>query len=254
MRSRSGFPIALLSAVATLTLVGRGTGQEQGKQQSFRLHEPGWVLAGMPTVVKLYGQDLNPSEIRFEQPGIRAKILKVGAFSGQTDVQKRWGNTVVEAEVSIPASSRPGNYRFTLVGEGVQDASGALCVDTPAPEIPEVEPNNDLRKPQVLPPGPVTVIGKLDNEGADVFRFDGKAGETWRVEVYAHRLNRETRFEPILRLRDPRMAPVRAAVHQGNDCHIEYHLPMDGPYLVELFDADNRSGGDFNYRLALRRY
>jgi hypothetical protein len=99
----------------------------------------------------------------------------------------------------------------------------------------------------------VTVLGKLDNEGCDVYRFDGKAGETWRIEVFAGRLNRETKLEPILRLRDPRLAPVRAAVDQGQDCYIEHKLAADGAHLIELFDADNRSGGDFNYRLAVRR-
>jgi hypothetical protein len=226
---------------------------QQGKKQEYRVQEPGWVVAGQPTTVKLYGQDLNPKAIQFQAPGVSARILKVEDFAGKTDAQRKWGNRVAEVELTISADSRPGNYPFTLSGEGVQPETGRLCVDIPAPEVKEAEPNNELRKPQPLPPGSVTVLGKLDNEGCDVFRFEGKAGETWRIEVFAGRLNRETKLEPILRLRDPRLAPVRAAVDQGQDCYIEHKLAADGPHLIELFDADNRSGGDFNYRLAVRR-
>lgn len=244
--------VLLMASGASLALAG-ATFAQQEKKQDFRIHEPGWVMVGQPVVVKLYGQDLNPSAIRFEHPGITGKVLKVEAFEGKSDRQKKWGNRVAEVEITVPSGAKPGSYPFTLTGEGVRETVGTLCVDVAAPELKEAEPNHDLRKPQPLPAGSVTVLGKLDNEGTDVFRFEGKAGETWRVEVFANRLNRETKLEPIIRLRDPRMAPVRAAVDQGNDCHIEYRLPMDGPYVIELFDADNRSGGDFNYRLAVRR-
>lgn len=245
---RSGTAIAVAAAVGA-----GGAAAQQGKKQEYRVQNPGWVTAGQSTTVKLYGQDLNPKEIRFQDAGIAARILKVEDFAGKTDAQRKWGNRVAEVELMVAAGSRPGDYPFTLSGEGVQPEVGRLCVDAPAPELNEAEPNNELRKPQLLPAGSVTVLGKLDNEASDVFRFEGKAGETWRIEVFAGRLNRETKLEPILRLRDSRLAPVRAAVDQGHDCHIEHKLTLDGPHLIELFDADNRSGGDFNYRLAIRR-
>lgn len=235
-----------------LTLLGAAAAQ-QGKKQEYRIQEPGWVMAGQTAVVKLYGQDLTPNTIRFESPGLTGKVLKAEQFSGKSDWQRSWGNRVVEVEITAAADAKPGLQRFTLTGEGMEPTPGALLLDIPAPEVKETEPNNDLRKPQALPDGPVTVTGKLDGDGADVFRFNGKAGETWRIEVFARRLNREVKFEPILRLRDPRLAPVRGAVDQGNDCALEYKLQQDGSYLVELFDADNRSGGDYNYRLTLRK-
>lgn len=225
----------------------------QGKKQEYRVQEPGWVMTGQTARVKLYGQDLTPNAIRFENAGVTGKVLKSEAFSGKSDWQRSWGNRVVEVEVTSAADVKPGLQRFTLTGEGMDPTPGAVLLDIAAPEVKETEPNNDLRKPQVLPDGPVTVMGKLDGDGADVFRFHGKAGETWRIEVFARRLNREVKFEPLLRLRDPRLAPIRAGVDQGNDCAMELKLPIDGPYLVELFDADNRSGGDYNYRLTFRR-
>jgi hypothetical protein len=249
------YPVRCSYFLACAGAIGiSGVAAQQGKKQEFRIQEPGWVtVAPTTTTVKLYGQDLNPGEIQFQKPGITGRILKVEDFAGKTDTQRKWGNRLVEVELAFSAGVMPGEHSFTLTGPGVQPEIGRLTVDLPAPEVKETEPNHDLRTPQVLPPGSVTVLGMLDNEGADVLRFDARAGETWRIEVFARRLNRETKLEPILRLRDPRLAPVKVAVDQGNDCFIEYRARLDGPHLVELFDADNRSGGDYNYRLALRK-
>jgi hypothetical protein len=226
----------------------------QGKKRTeFRAVSPPWVMVGKPAVVLLSGQDLAPNEIRFEQPGLTGKVLKSGPSMPKTDEERKQGNTTVEVEVTPAADLKPGRYRFTLLQEGAEPTPGALVVDVPAPEMSESEPNNELRKPQVLPAGNITVNGKLDNEGVDVFRIEGKAGETWRFELFARRVNPATKLEGVLRLRDPRMAPVRLAVDQGSDCAIEYRLPADGPSVLEVFDGDNKAAGDLVYRLHVRR-
>jgi hypothetical protein len=247
-------PCRILAASALLFSLPLGGALAQGdKKGEVRATTPFWVMAGKTTPVQIWGQDLAGKEIRFENPSLTGKILKTGPAMPKNDDEKRRGNTVVEAEVTVAAGIKPGLHPFKLVGESGQTAAGRLLVDIEAPEMEEKEPNDTLRKPQALPPGSVTVTGKLDNEGVDVFRIDGKAGETWRLEVFARRLNPMTKLEAVLRLRDPRLAPVRAAVDQGQDCAIEIKLPIDGPYLLELFDGDNKSGADQVYRLAVRR-
>ena len=245
-------PLRLAGLLLSLACAAAGA-QGEGKKQEFRTTDPPWVTNGQTTLVRIYGEDLAPTEIRFADAGLIGKVLKTEPWTPKKDEDKSRGNTVVEAEITLPAGLSPRPYRFKLVGEGCQPAEGQIFVDVAAPEITETEPNDSLRKPQPLPPGSVTVTGKLDNEGVDVFRIDGKAGETWRFEVFARRLNRSTKLEPVLRLRDPRMAPVRAAVDHGEDCFVEYRLPVDGPYLLELFDGDNKSGADQAYRLAVRK-
>jgi hypothetical protein len=225
----------------------------QGKKPEFRGAAPYSVLAGATTTVRILGQDLAPTEIRFEDSRISAKILKTGPLMPKNDDEKRRGNTEVEVEITAPGGLPAKYYRFNLLQEGGVSAGGKLLIDVPAPEIQEKEPNDTLRKPMDLPDGPVTVTGKLDNEGVDVFRFKAKAGETWHIEVFARRLNRATKLEPVIRIRDPRLAPIRAAVDQGDDCYIDLKVPVDGPYLIELFDGDNKSGADQAYRLELRR-
>jgi len=240
------------AGVALLTISG-GALAQLDKRGEFRASAPLWVMAGQTVTVTLKGQDLAATDIQFDEPGITARVLKSAPLMPKNDEERRQGNTSVEVEVTAAAGVKPGSYKFKLVREGAAAVEGRLLIDVAAPEMPEMEPNDTLRKPQALPAGPVTVTGKLDNEGVDVFRIDGKAGETWRFEVFARRLNAATKLEAVLRLRDPRMASVRAAVDQGQDCAIEYTLPTDGPYLIELFDGDNKAGGDQAYRLTIRK-
>lgn len=235
-------------AAALLLCTAGALAQQAGKRQEVRSTDPPWIEAGKPAVVRILGNGLAPAEIRFEEPAVTGKILKV-----EPNGDKRKGDTAVEVEIHSSADVKPRPHRFTLTGPQVQPATGTVLIDVPAPEISESEPNNELGKPQVLA-GPCTVSGKLDNEAVDVFQVNGKAGETWRFEVFSRRIKPDTQLEAVLRLRDPRMAPVRAAVDQGQDCAIEYTLPLDGPYRIELFDGDNRSNPNQVYRLFVRRW
>jgi hypothetical protein len=242
---------ALLLLVGVLLALSSAAAQ--GKKQELRGSEPLWVLAGKKSAVRLYGQDLSPKEIRFADPRITAKLLKMEPLMPKTDEERRRGNTVVEVEVGTPPGFRPGSYRFELVPDTGEPEEGRLLIDVEAPEVRETEPNNSLTQPQALSDGSITVLGKLDSDGVDVFRFEGRAGETWRFEVFARRLKPANTLEACLRLRDPRRAPIKVAVDEGNDCALELKLPATGPYLLELFDGDNRADPAFEYRLTLRK-
>jgi hypothetical protein len=217
----------------------------------WRATQPLAVPRGKTTAIRITGQDLSPKEIKFDDPGITAKIVKTESLSPKTDEEKAKGNTAVEAEITAPAGLAPGSYKFKLVHEAADSPTGRIYIDEPLPEIQEKEPNDTLLQPQVLPAGSVAVLGTLDKDGVDVFQIQGKAGESWHFEIIARRAGVD--FEPVLRLRDPRLTPIRAAVDEGDDCAIDAKLPTDGPYLLELFDGDNRSKSDYIYRLRVVR-
>jgi hypothetical protein len=217
----------------------------------WRTTSPVSIARGKVAAIRIMGQDLSPKEIKFDDPRISARIVKTETLSLKTDAEKAKGNAAVEAEVTSPADLPPAIYPFKLIQDGAEPATGKLYIDQALPEVASVEPNDSLRKPQVLPPGSVAVEGKLDKDGVDVFQLSGKAGETWRLEVLAHRFG--SPFEPVLRLRDPHLTSVRVAVDQGEDCAIEYRLPIDGPYLIEVFDGNNEAKPEFVYRLRIVR-
>jgi hypothetical protein len=213
--------------------------------------EPYWVPNGKPATLKIVGNDLSPKGVEFTEKKIASKVVKAEKLDPKTDEEKAKGNSVVELEVTAPAGLKPGSYPFKLLHDGDEKPESRVYIDDEYPQLEEKEPNNTLRKPEVLPPAPVAVTGKLDNEGVDVFQIDGKAGETYHIEILAARAG--SPFEPVLRLRDPRKVSVKVAVDEGNDCAMDYKLPTDGPYLLELFDGDNRTEGKFFYRLMVKR-
>lgn len=227
----------------------------------FKVALPYWIPADKTTTIRVLGQDLAPKSIEFLDNRIKAKILKTEA--PKDDAEKAKGNTALDVEVTAPAALPPGSYKFKLVHETQatpekkeekkeeNQPEGRIYIDDVTTEIEEKEPNNSLLEPQVLTAVPVAITGKINNEGADVFRIEGKAGETWQFDILARRAG--ATWEPVMRLRDPRRALVQAAVDQGNDCTLKYQLPADGPYLLEIFDGDNRSNNDYFYRLSVRR-
>jgi hypothetical protein len=245
-----GAPI-VLACLCALPLTA--TFAQQKQHQELRTVLPYWVAPGQRVMLQVYGQDLKPTEIRFENASLSGTILKTEPYNGTTDDERRRGNRRCDIEAVLPAGLKSGRYPFTLQGPEVEPVRGQLNVDVPAPEIAEQEPNGELSHPQVLPPGSVTVVGKLDGDGVDVFRFDGKAGETWHIEVYAKRNTIPSKFEAVLKLRDSRRTALKGAVDQGEDCYLEVKLPADGAYTVELFDGENRAQADFQYRLAFRK-
>jgi hypothetical protein len=213
----------------------------------WRATQPLAVTRGKTTVVRITGQDLAPREIKFDDARVTAKIVKTETLTPRTEAEKARGNRSVEAEVSAPEGLPPGVYKFKLVHEGSAAPVGQIYIDEPLPEIEAKQPSDDLRQPQVLPAGSIAILGKLDKSGAAVFQIHGKAGEAWHFEVAARRMG--SPLEPVLRLRDARLTPLRVAVEEGEDCAIDYRLPADGSYLLELFDANNQTNAQFFYRL-----
>jgi hypothetical protein len=250
---RSATLAAALSApLALACFLARTAAEEPLKSKpEWRTTRPLSVPRGQSTVVRVTGQDLTPKEVRFAQAGLTARIVKVEPLTGKADEEKAQGNTAVEIELTAPAALAPGSYEFKLVHDGADSPTGRIYIDEPMPEIEEKEPNDSFRQPQALTAVPVAILGRLDKDGVDVYRIQGRAGESWHFEVIARRAGAD--FEPVLRLRDPHLTPIRAAIDQGEDCAIDVTLPSDGPYLLELFDGDNRSSPAYFYRLRVIR-
>ncbi len=239
--------LALLLGVATCA----GAEDKPKPKPEFRSAQPYWIPNDKTTTIKVLGQDLAPKSIEFLDNRVKAKILKVEAITPKDDAEKAKGNVMVEIEIVSPANLPPNSYKFKMVHEGETQPEGRIYIDDVYAEIEEKEPNNRLLAPQIIASVPVAILGKIDNEGADVFRIDGKTGELWQFEILARRAG--AAWEPILRLRDPRGASVQVAVDQGNDCILKHQLTADGAYLLEIFDADNRANKDYFYRLSVRR-
>ena len=127
------------------------------------------------------------------------------------------------------------------------------------PECLEIEPNDDQARAQLVLP-PVVINGRIEQPGAwDVFRFDGRAGDTIVAEVVARRLG--SPLDSAIRIADAGGKQLshnddfvdKAAgliTHQA-DSWLMAKLPADGAYYVHLCDAQRKAGPEYSYRLRI---
>jgi hypothetical protein len=125
------------------------------------------------------------------------------------------------------------------------------------PECLEQEPNNSPGAAQLIKL-PIIVNGRIDKPGeADVFRFEGKAGQDIVAEVYARRL--DSPLDSVLRLTDSAGKVIAAnddhedkgsglTTHHA-DSRIAVKLPADGVYYLHLADTQRKGGNEYAYRL-----
>ena len=104
------------------------------------------------------------------------------------------------------------------------------------------------------------INGRIGKPGdRDLFTFQGKAGELVVAEVQARRLG--SPLDSFLRItdhagrllafNDDHPDPATGLVTHHADSWLQFRLPADGTYSIQLQDAQNRGGEAYSYRLRL---
>jgi hypothetical protein len=174
----------------------------------------------------------------------------------ELDVQ---GWNLKGARVVPPATdSGPGVGCVTAEKEGMVSNEVPFALDT-LPEGFEAEPNDDIAQAQTVEL-PIIVNGRIDaQDDWDVYRVDGKAGETLVVEVTARRL--DSPLDSIVKITDAKGQILAFNDdHEDVGCGVNTHhadsyvmlpLPADGTYLVHLGDTTRSGGKAYGYRLRI---
>lgn len=184
-------------------------------------------------------------------------IFPLGASAGATTRADLTGwNLPAEATELKGGDGHAGVSTLMLRGDGT--ASGAVpFMRSAGKETSEAEPNDAVENAQALG-GPTIVNGRLGTAGdRDVFRVEGKAGDTFVAEVMARRLH--SPLDSVLVLTDAGGQSVAfnddhedksegLITHQA-DSYISTLLPADGPFFLTVQDRELRGGSDFSYRL-----
>jgi hypothetical protein len=176
-----------------------------------------------------------------------------------TGVQVKPGREKGKLTVTVAADAIPGVRRLRLFDEQGASVARPFIIGV-LPEVNEQEPNDDSRKPHVLPKLGVTVNGRLERRGdVDCFALDLKAGRTLVASLDANR-SLASPMDGVLQI----LSSTGFVLAENNDYHgldpqITFAVPKDGTYIVRLFafpavpDASiNLAGGErFTYRLTL---
>ncbi len=187
-------------------------------------------------------------------------IFPLGARAGAPATIRAKGWNLTSGELSPPpTNAAPGvqllsSRKQDLVSNPVPFALDAL------PDSTEREPNYPLNRAQQLTL-PRIVNGRMDQPGDwDLFRFNGRAGQTIAAEVFARRL--DSPLDSVLKLTDD----AGKLLAWNDDCEdlgagVNTHhadslllakLPADGTYCVHLGDTARNAGPEYAYRLCLR--
>jgi hypothetical protein len=192
-----------------------------------------------------------------ELPYVTA-VFPVGGRPGATVPLELTGFNLGAAHampVTLPGDTGSSPVPMTLALPAGASNRIALAVDE-APDMLEVEPNDDPAKAQAL-----TILSTVNgrimpaapgSRDADCYRFHAEKGETLVLEVLARRVG--SPLDSLLAVTDA--AGKELAVNDdagGKDSRLEFTAPETGEYVARVTDLNERGGPTFTYRLAVTR-
>jgi len=174
-------------------------------------------------------------------PDVQVQVESSGA--GVTSVARPNGNSL-QVELSLDSDTALTDRELRVVSsEGV---SNPLMIHVS--HVPEIDATNNVsRETAQKIELPAAVSGTIQNAAeSDFFSFTGKKGEHVVADVYAFRIN--SKLDSSLAVLDKsgkELARNEDAV--GLDSVLDFEVPEDGEYLIELRDFRYQGGKDYKY-------
>jgi hypothetical protein len=181
-------------------------------------------------------------EILFYEPGI--SLVKLEAVN----------TNQVKATLKIAPDCQLGAHRVRVrTATGISDLHPFMVGNLPI--VPEVEPNSDFAKPQVVAMNS-TVIGVADNEDVDYYVIDAKKGDRITAEVEAIRLGISLFDVYVAILNSARFelsaSDDNALVWQDGIASII--APEDGKYIIQVRESSYGGNGGCQYRVHIGNF
>lgn len=253
----------LVTLLLPVVVVAAAPAQERKKKDGDKKDAPK-LLYAVPLVAKpgekgklvLRGRGLDAATgVKVSgADGASAKLVgKKKAPPGNNQAANKVGDTEAEVELELPKGAKPGAVKLVAVNPNGGSEPYTLLVRDDTPAVAEKEPNDGFAQAQAVPlPGAVEgAIGK--DKDADVYRFEGKAGDKVRVEVQAARWG--SPLDALVTVYDADRRTLGSADDAAGspDPVLTVTLPRDGAYFVTLIDAHDAGGPGFGYRLVVRK-
>lgn len=252
---------------ATLTLYN-GRGSEIAYADHFRFHNDPVIYFDVPADGE-YLLEMHDAIYRGREDFVyRIAVGEVPYITGIFPLGGKAGTTMnVDvkgwnlAQNSIPVKVTDRGVHVRTVGTN----NGELLsnrVPFATDSLPECTKQSGITSTATAMPVtlPIIVNGHIDNPGdTDVFRFEGKAGQTVVAEVFARRL--DSPMDSVLQLTDASGKQLAfnddfedkgAGLNTHHaDSYISATLPANGTYYINLGDTQRKGGPDYAYRLRI---
>jgi hypothetical protein len=247
--------LLLLLLFPTLLLLAQDKKKQAAKDEPKILFaSPLGVRPGVKTKVVLRGLNLDKAKATRLVGKGTVKLLKKGT-AGVPNQQEadRVGNTQVEVEITLPSDATGESFQVNVETPAGTSKPHSVLIDRVAP-VAEKEPNDGFKQAQKVSLGQ-TIEGKIDRpQDVDVYRFEGKAGQTVVLEVFAGRLG--TALDSFLTLHDQdgQTVEMNDDIDGGSttDSRIEVKLKKTGTYFVTVSAANDQGGPAHVYRLQVK--
>ncbi len=221
-------PWSMLVVVSTMVGI---LGTARGELPSIRFDRihPLGATAGTSVEVEVAGRDVEDVQsLWFDQPGLKAELVKPGRFK-------------ITSAADIPE----GTYDVRLVGRFGVSNPRVFAVGRDLIDVLEVEPNNTAAQAQAISVN-AAVYGMSDGNGQDLFRFPAKKGERITIDCQAQKLDSALDATLILSAAGGQILAT-SGDYRGRDPFIDFAVPDDGEYSIVVHDLSYRGG--FPYRL-----
>jgi len=196
--------------------------------------------------VTIGGADLEGvAQLHFSDPHITATQKTSPPGLGQTGPQP----VPNQFTVTIGPEAKPGICEVRARGKYGVSNPRSFVVGT-QDEIVEVEPNNTPDKAQEVQLN--TVVNGMSNAAADqdYFKFTAKKDQRIIIDCWAYRI--DSRMDATLILYDAAGKELdRSRDTNRRDPLMDFTVPADGTYLVEVHDFLYAGSTDYFYRLSI---
>lgn len=180
----------------------------------------------------------------FSHPGITAapKMADLKPFEKTPEV------VPLTFLVTIAADTPPGVYDMRAAGRfGISNPRSFVVGDRK--EAPETPGNNTRATAQAIELES-TVNGASDGAAYDWYKIAAKQGQRLIVDCWAQRI--DSRMDATLALYDPTGRQVALDRDtNGRDPLLDYAIPADGEYLLQVYDFVYAGGPEYCYRLSV---
>lgn len=241
---------AILASVAALSLHAQDKKDPPKDVPKAFFPTPLIVAPGTKAKVTIRGQKLDSvTEAKLNAEKILFKLLGKGRKSAPPNnvPADKFGDSEVDVELDVPKDFSPGVVDVTLVGPGGPASPLKLTIDRRG--TAEKEPNDGFATAQELTL-PATVDGTIHRvHDVDVFKFTGKAGEKFRLEVQAVKHGSPADLALTLYDTDRRVVDSCDDFDGKPDPVLNVTLPRDGVYYLSLSESHDLGGGQYGYRL-----
>lgn len=213
------------------------------------------IEPGKPTKMTIRGRQLDTvTALRIQEPKSTGKLLGKGRKVGVGNQQSAdiVGDTEIDIEITASKETPGGVIPIAFANEVGESKPCFVAIQDDTPRVSEKEPNDSFKEAQTVAKHVVIDGGFKGAQDVDVYQFTVNAGDELAFRIQAKRLGSPA--EPLLSVLNSQFRVVMAGKQSADDpdANVIIKFERAGTYFVNVLEANDQGGSNFNYRLSIQ--